>query len=175
MTFEKAKFGNGVAVGSGGNVNNLDGDPHNRYNQSLLGEQIGVNHSDNAVTEITATITGVQLQRDAVGNDAFLTRLGIPVGAIIKGVTVQVKQAFVLGGTTPTILIGTEGSEVTNGFPISAAQANAIGTYDLTASRTGTWNAPIAAALVVGVALGGTGPTITSAGRMDVLISYVKA
>jgi hypothetical protein len=175
MAFEKTKFGNGVAIGSGGNVNNLDGDPHARFGQSLLGEQLGVNHSDNAVTEITATITGVQLTRDVSTNDAFLTQLKIPVGAVITRVIVQVKTAFNLGGTTPTILIGTEGSEVTNGFPISEAQAEAVGTYDLTAVRTGTWNAPIATALTVGVALGGTTPTVTTAGKMDVIISYVKA
>jgi hypothetical protein len=175
MSFEKSKFGNGVAVGSGGNVNNQDGDPHNRYNQSLLGEQIGVNHSDNAITEITATITGVQLVRDVATNDAFLTQFKIPVGALITRVVVQVKTAFVLGGTTPTILIGTEGSEVTNGFPISQAQAQAVGTYDLTAARTGTWNAPIATALTVGIALGGTTPTVTAAGKMDVIVSYIKA
>lgn len=175
MSFEKSKFGNGVAIGSGGNVNNVDGDPHNRYNQSLTGEQLGVNHSDNAVTEITATITGAQLVRDVATNDAFLTQFKIPVGAVIARVVVQVKTAFVLGGTTPTILIGTEGSEVTNGFPISQAQAQAVGTYDLTAARTGTWNAPIAATLTVGIALGGTTPTVTSAGRMDVIISYIKA
>lgn len=175
MTFEKSKFGNGVAVGSGGNVNNQDGDPHNSFGTRLIGQQLGVDHSDTAVTEITATITGEQLVRDASTNDAFLTQLKIPVGAVITRVIVQTKVAFNLGGTTPTILIGTEGSEVTNGFPITEAQAETVGTYDLTAARTGTWNAPFAAVATVGVALGGTTPTVTTAGRMDVLIAYVKA
>lgn len=172
MTYEISKFGNGVAVGSGGNVN---GNVHNRYNGQKLGEQAGVNHSDNAVTEITATITGEQLVRDVDTGDAFLVPLVLPVGAVLGDVIVQVKEAFVLGGTTPTILIGTQGSEVTNGFVISEAQAEAVGTYNVTATKTGTWASPIATAATVGVALGGTTPTVTAAGRLDVYVKYTKA
>lgn len=170
MTYEISKFGNGVAVGSGGNVN---GTVHNRYNTQKLGEQIGVNHSDTAVTEITMTITGEQLVRDAATGDGFLLAPTIPVGAVITDVIVQVKEAFNLTGTTPTINIGTQGSETTNGFPISEAQAEAVGTY--TPTKAGTWAAPIATALLVGVALGGTSPVSTTAGRMDILIKYTKA
>lgn len=176
MTYEKSKFGNGVAVGSGGNVNNVDGDPHNRYNTQKLGEQLGVNHSDTAVTEITGTLTGEQLVRDVASGDGFLAGVvQLPVGAVLSDVIVQVKEVFVLGGTNPTILIGTQGSEVTNGFVISEAQAEAIGTYNVTASKVGTWAAPIATAAQLGVALGGTTPTVTSAGRLDYYIKYTKA
>lgn len=172
MTYEYTKFGNGVLVGSGGNVvSNV----HNRYNGQKLGEQIGVNHSDTAVTEITMTITGEQLLRDVATGDAFLLAPTLPVGAVLGDVIVQVKEAFVLTGTTPTILIGTQGSEVTNGFVISEAQAEAVGTYNVTGTKTGTWANPIAAAALVGVALGGTTPVVTAAGRMDVYIKYTKA
>lgn len=175
MAYELSKFGNGVDVGSGGNVTTSLGTPHNRFNTVNLGQQLGVFHSDNGVTEVTGTITGEQLVRDAATGDAFLNALSIPVGAVIAEIIVQVKQAFVLGGTTPTILIGTQGSEVTNGFVISQAQAQAIGTYVVTGTKAGTWNAPIAAAAVVGVALGGTTPTVTSAGILDFYVKYTKA
>lgn len=171
MTYEFSKFGNGVLVGSGGNVvENV----HNRYNGQKLGEQIGVNHSDTAVTEITLTVTGEQLVRDVATGDGFLKTVRIPVGAVITDIIVQTKEVFVLGGTTPTILIGTQGSEVTNGFAISEAQAEAVGTYT-GYTKAGTWNAPIATALDIGIALGGTTPTVTAAGRLDVYIKYTKA
>lgn len=172
MTYETAKFGNGVLVGSGGNVKQ---NVHTSYNTFPLGQQLGVNHSDTAETQITATITGEQLVRDVASNDAFLVPIVLPVGAVLGDVIVQVKEVFVLGGTTPTILIGTQGSEVTNGFVISEAQAEAVGTYNVTATKTGTWASPIATAATVGVALGGTTPTVTSAGRLDVIVKYTKA
>lgn len=172
MSYEISKFGNGVAVGSGGNVN---GTVHNRYNTQKIGGQVGVNHSDTASTEVTMTITAEQLQRDAATGDGFLLAPKLPVGAVITRTIVQVKEAFALTGTTPTILIGTEGSEATNGFSISKAQAEAVGTYT-GQTLNGTWAAPIAAVATVGVALGGTTPVVTGvAGKMDVLIHYVVA
>jgi hypothetical protein len=170
MTYETSKFGNGVAVGSGGNVN---GTVHARFGTQKLGEQVGVNHSKDAVTQITMTITGEQLVRDAATNDGFLLAPTLPVGAVITKAVAQVKEVFVLGGTTPTINIGTSGSEATNGVPISEAQAEAVGTYNLTPA--GTWANPIATAVTLGVALGGTSPTVTAAGRVDIIIEYIKA
>lgn len=172
MKFENTPFGNGVLVGSGGNVVTK---VHNNFAGRELGEQVGVNHSDTAETQITMTITGKQLTRDVATGDAFLVPIKLPVGAVLGDVIVQVKQAFALGGTNPTILIGTQGSEVTNGFVISEAQAEAIGTYNVTSTKTGTWASPIAAEATVGVALGGTTPTVTTVGRLDILVKYTKA
>jgi hypothetical protein len=170
MPYEFSKFGNGVASGSGGNVvENV----HNRFGQQFLHEQIGVNESTDGTTQVTLTLTGRQLQRDVATNDAFLRALKLPVGAVIVQAIAQVKEAFALGGTSPTINLGTEGSEVTNGITLTQAQAQAIGTYALT--RNGTWANPIATAADVGVALGGTSPTVTSVGRVDILIEYKKA
>lgn len=172
MTYEISKFGNGVAVGSGGNVN---GTVHNRFGTVQIGQQVGVNHSDNAVTELTFTLTAEQLARDAVTNDAFLVAPKLPVGAVITRVVVQTKTAFTLTGTSPVINVGTEGSEATNGFSITQAQAQAVGTYT-GYTLNGTWNSPIAAAAPVGVALGGTTPAVSgNVGALDVIISYIKA
>lgn len=170
MTYEISKFGNGVLTGSGGNVVET---VHTRFNTQKVGEQIGVNASRDGTTQVTMTITGDQLVRDVATGDGFIKALTLPVGAVISNVVVQVKEVFVVGGTTPTINIGTQGSETTNGFPISEAQAEAVGTYKPTLA--GTWANPLAAAVTVGVALGGTSPTITSAGKMDIIFEYIKA
>jgi hypothetical protein len=83
-----------------------------------------------------------------------------------------VKEAFVIGGTTPAIVIGTEGSEATNGFVISEAQGEATGTYDVSGTLTGTWAAPLAAATTVGIDMSGTSPTVTDAGLAEVVVKY---
>lgn len=170
MAYEIAKFGNGVASGSGGNVVE---DVHARYNTQFLGEQIGVNNSIDGTTQVTLTVTGRQLQRDVASGDGFIKALKLPVGAVIVQAIAQVKEVFVLGGTTPTISIGTQGSEATNGITLSEAQAEAVGTVKPTLN--GTWANPLAAETTVGIALGGTSPTVTSAGRVDILIEYKKA
>jgi len=170
MKVETSKFGNGVLVGSGGNVvQNV----HNTYADRKSGETIGVFKTEGGENQVSINITGEELLRG--GTDEFLVPIVLPLGAVITQVYVQVKEAFVLTGTTPTILIGTQGSEVTNGFVISEAQAEAIGTYDVTATKTGTWAAPVAAAITVGVALGGTTPVVTNVGKMDILFKYNKA
>lgn len=53
------------------------------------------------------------------------------------------------------------------------AQAEAVGTVKPTLN--GTWANPLAAETTVGIALGGTSPTVTEAGRVDILIEYKKA
>lgn len=172
MKIETTPFGNGVLVGSGGNVTT---NVHNTFAGREIGENTGVYSVDGSNYEVSMTVTGVQISRDVAGGDAFLVPVDLPVGAVLGDVIVQVKEVFALGGTTPTILIGTVTSEVTNGFVISEAQAEAVGTYNVTSTKTGTWAAPIAVAAEVGVALGGTTPTVTEAGEMDIVIKYTVA
>jgi len=106
---------------------------------------------------------------------AFNTRLTLPAGSTFVEASYEVTEAFVLGGTTPTINVGTDTSEATNyGVEFSEAQGEAIGTY-YNATGGGTWAAPLAAATAVGVALDGTTPTVTSAGKAKVVIRYIKA
>jgi hypothetical protein len=62
----------------------------------------------------------------------------------------------------PVIVIGTDGTEVTNGFVITEASAEAVGVYVIT-SFAGSWAAALAASTTVGIALSGDG-TVTSAG-----------
>jgi hypothetical protein len=105
---------------------------------------------------------------------SFDTRFTIPAGAKFLEAYAEVTEAFALGGTTPTINVGTNGSEGTNyGIELSEAQAEATGeVYNGTGA--GTWASPLAADTVIGVALDGTSPTVTSAGEAKVVIRYIK-
>lgn len=131
----------------------------------------GILRTAGAVDEVVIYIKGSDL---ADGN--FDTRATIPAGAKVLDVVAEVTEAFALGGTTPTINVGTNGTEGTNyGIELSKAQAEATGTYfTLGASAGGTWAAPLAAATAVGVDLDGTTPTATSVGAAKVVIRYIK-
>lgn len=118
--------------------------------------------------ELTLELSGYAIN----DNVAFLTGL-LPAGAKVEEVVVRTDSAFVMTGTTPTILIGTAGSEATNGFAITEAQAEAVGTYKIT-SFSGTWANGLAANTTVGIALGGTTPAVTDAGKMRVTVRYTK-
>lgn len=117
-------------------------------------------------------------QRELVvllSGDTYATVTGaLPAGAMITGnAMVEVEEAFVLGGTTPVINIGVQGSEGTNRLAqVSEAQAEAVGTYSVASAGTLAVNTPLAAAVVIKVALGGTSPTSTTAGKMKVVIPY---
>ena len=95
----------------------------------------------------------------------------LPAGALPRRIVVRVKEAYVLGGTTPVISVGTEGTESTNGGDLAEASAEAAGTYEIT-SFNGTWAAALAADTVLGVNLGGTTPTITAAGISEFVVEY---
>lgn len=167
--YETSKFGNGVLVGSGGNVvSNV----HNQFGSRDSGQTVGSFKTEGAEEHLSFNVTGEMLQRG--GTDEILVPLVIPGGFVFTSVYVRTLEAFVLGGTTPTILIGTQGSEVTNGFVISEAQAETPGTYDVTATKVGTWAAPINVGTTVGIALGGTLPTVTAAGKLEVIVKYTR-
>lgn len=97
----------------------------------------------------------------------------LPANCIVTAAYADVNEVVALGGTTPTILVGTNGSEVTNGLVISEAQAEAANVYDVTSTLTGTWAAGLTADTAVSVTLGGTSPTISAAGRIKIVVEYV--
>lgn len=109
------------------------------------------------------------------GGDNYTLVTGtLPAGAVVVGnAVVEVAEVFALGGTTPVINIGVSGSEGTNRLAqVSEAQAEAVGTYSIASAGTLAANTPLAAQVTIKVALGGTSPTITSAGRMKLVIPY---
>lgn len=144
---------------------------HNHYGARNLGGATGTIGTQGAENELTVIVTGEIL------NSSFLPEVVIPAGAVITKASAHVTEAFDLGGTTPTILVGTSGSEVTNGVVLDETSAEATGYYDLTSTLAGTWDAEaaLAANTTVGLALGGTSPTADeSAGRAVIVVNYVN-
>lgn len=108
-------------------------------------------------------------------NDGVMDSIEIlPANALIVAAYADVEEAVTMTGTTPTILVGTDGSEVTNGLVISEAQAEAASVYDVSGTLTGTWAAGLTSDTTLSVVLGGTTPTITNDGRIKVVIEYVQ-
>jgi hypothetical protein len=127
----------------------------------------GVLKTEGSIKELVVNFTGANYSQVA---------FTLPAGArIVAAPLVEIVEAFVLGGTTPTINIGVSGSHGTNYFAeISETQAEAIGTY-LSAAPAGTLATsavPLAAAASIVVALDGTSPTITAAGACKVVVQY---
>jgi hypothetical protein len=109
------------------------------------------------------------------GANYALVSAQLPAGAyIISKPIVEIEEAFNLGGTTPTLLIGTSGSVTTNYLcSVSEANAEAIGTY-VSGAPAGTLavETVLAANTNLVVGLGGTSPTATAVGKAKVIVKY---
>ena len=140
---------------------------NNRYGPLLTPDGVaGVFKTAGAENELVIEFSGTNVNDDVISG--FL-----PAGSKPIEVYVEVKSVFAVGGTTPTLEVGTDGSEATNGFSISEAQLEAVGTYVIT-SFNGTWAARLAADTTVSAALAGTSPTVTSAGEARIVIRYAR-
>ena len=115
----------------------------------------------------------VEFSGNDINDDDFQKAI-VPAGSLVVDAYVEISEVFALGGTTPTINVGTDGSEGINGVEISKAEAEALGTVDISASIAGTWATSLASDTTVSIALDGTTPTATDAGHAKVVIGYVK-
>lgn len=151
-------FGNGTDIGSGGNVNTALGAPHNYFGPRQSGGASGVLDVEGAIEQIVLNLAGDEIN-DVLGP---LVPQYLPKGSIIRDVWYQGEVAGTMTGTTPTLLVGTKGSEVTNGLVLSQTVVQGTATSRLTGTLTGTWavNTPLAARTQIGFALGGTTPTL---------------
>lgn len=171
--YELSKFGNGVDTGSGGNVNTALGTPHNFFGARKSGGAVGLEKVAGSIEQLVIFLEG------GLFNDNLepLVPTYLPAGSIIRDVYIDVETVFALTGTNPTILIGTDTTEVTNGFVISQAVAQSTNTARLTSTLTGTWavNTPIQARTKIGFAIGGTGgPTVDRLGKAKVTIEFIR-
>lgn len=168
MAYATSPFGNGVLVGSGGNVTS---NVHNHYGIRDSGKVNGVLNTAGAMKEMV-----IHLDAAMVTAEAFpLMAPVLPAGVRIEDVYLYTTEAFVLGGTTPVVEIGTEGSEATNGFTIAETNLENVGMYDMTSALSGTWSTAVGlvANTIVGIDLAGTSPTNGTAGRAVIVIRYV--
>lgn len=149
------------------------GTAYNHYGQRGTEDGVvggGNIHKDGVIQEAVVYATGY----DFDGGTSFDTQLTIPAGSKFIEAYAEVSEAFVLGGTTPTINIGTNSSEGTNyAIELSEAQAEATGNV-YNATGAGTWANVLTANTAVGIALDGTSPTVTDAGKLKVVIRYIK-
>jgi hypothetical protein len=105
-------------------------------------------------------------------NDGVISGF-LPAGARPLRAILEVKTAFVMGGSTPTFNVGTSGSAGTNGVEFSEANMESTGTITTT-TFGGTWGARLAADTTVVAILDGTTPTVTDAGEARLVIVYSK-
>lgn len=140
----------------------------NHFGQRDTGRAAGVIKTEGVKNQLVLDLDAAQ-----ISDGLFIENFILPKGANVQAAYFEVSEAFVLGGTTPTLLVGTDGGEVTNGLVVSEAQAEAVGSG--LASLAGTWadDSGFAADTTVGVALGGATPTITTAGRIKVIVEYI--
>lgn len=178
MPYFVSAFGNGTDVGSGGNVKQSLGSPHNFGGPRRSGGAQGVMQVDGMIEQVVFQLDGAEINDLGPTTSAVnpMVPFFLPPGAIIRDVWYDGETVFTLAGTTPTILVGTSTSEATNGFVITQAQAQSANTARLTASLTGTWavNTPLQAKTQVSIILGGTTPTIDRLGKARVTIEYIR-
>jgi hypothetical protein len=130
-------------------------------------DNVGAVVTDSNEKELVFVIDG---EKFVGGVYNFAVTEAIPVGAVPTSAFARVSEVFVLGGTTPTIQVGTSGSGAAAVFgSLAEASAEALGTYTLTVTGT-----PLTATTAgnLRVALGGTTPTVTAAGRVTITVTY---
>jgi hypothetical protein len=171
--YEASKFGDGNSSLSGGNVVVASGAPHNTFGSRDTGGSTGVLKVEGAIEQLRLHVTGDDI------NDLLepLVPTYLPAGAIIRDVFWDTLEVFVVTGTNPTLLVGTDTSEVTNGLVVSEAVMESTNTARLTSTLTGTWavNTPLQARTKIGFAIGGTGsPAIARSGVGLLTIEYIR-
>lgn len=164
--YENTKFGNGTGTNPGATVTNV----HNFFGPRVSGGTVGPEKVTGSIEQLVIHIEGGLLN----DNLEPLTPTYLPQGATIRDVYWDTEVVFTLTGTTPTILIGTDTTEVTNGLVISQAVAQSANTARLTGTLVGTWavNTPLQARTKIGYALGGTSPTVDRLGRGKLTIEF---
>lgn len=168
MAIYQTPFGNGVANGTGNG--NVVQNVHNQFGPRRAGGTVGVNKVEGIKEELIIDFVGEYFNTNPEGLVPFV----LPAGAVVKAVYLDVEKPFSLTGTTPTIKIGTKGSEATNGFTITKAQIEGTASVNLTDTLAGTWDNEVALAAntVVGFALAGTTPVIGNGGKARITILF---
>lgn len=130
-------------------------------------DNVGAVPGDSNEKELVFVIDG---EKFSGGVYNFAVTEALPVGASPVSASVRVSEVFALGGTTPTIQVGTSGTGAASVFgSLSEANAEALGTYNLSVTTT-----PLTSTTAgnLRVSLGGTSPTVTTAGRATVTVVY---
>lgn len=143
----------------------------NFYGARETGSAVGLEHGEDSLARLSINITPEFL------NGTFVPPVVIPKGALFRSAILRVDEAFNITGTSPTVIIGAQGSEATNGIVLTEAELEAIGTKAPASTGTGTWAQGSAtgttAAAKVGKTLGGTTPVVTAGvGKAILTLTY---
>ena len=172
--YETSKFGNGTSsLSAGGNVVVASGTPHNTFGPRDSGGGSGVLKVEGTIEQVRLEVTGDDIN-DLLGP---LVDTYLPAGGLIRDAYWNTVEVFVATGTSPTLLVGTDSTEVTNGLVVNETALETLGTTRVTSTLTGTWavNTPLAARTMIGFAVGGSGgPAIARSGRGILTIEYVR-
>lgn len=133
---------------------------NNQYGARNTGGSVGTEQIETSVGLYSIQLTGEMV------NSGFVPPIVVPKGAQVKRAMLRVDEAFSLGGTSPVINIGQKGSESTNGITLSKTELEAVGSKVPASTGNGTWSVSSAtgttAAAQIGIALGGTTPTVSA-------------
>ena len=146
---------------------------NNFFGARETGGAVGVETSDSSTHNLTVQLTGAML------NGTFIPPVSVPKGARFVRAVLRVDEAFVLGGTSPTVRIGAAGSVATNGIVLTEAEMEAVGTKVPASTGAGTWSQSSAtgttAAALVAFDMGGTTPTASAtAGKATLILTFVN-
>jgi len=138
------------------------------------GRAAGVVKTEGSKQQLTIELTGAQ-----VDDELYVENFVIPQYSIILACYLEVTEAFVLDGNADnTLEVGTATSEATNGFSITSAECESLGSTSLTGALSGTWDAEaaLAADTIVNVVVAGTTPSAdATVGKGRIVIEYMKA
>lgn len=151
---------------AGLNVNNF-------YGVRNTGGAVGVEFSQDSVSRLVIDFTGQSLA------DGYVPPVVLPVGALVQSYRLDVQEAFVVTGTTPTLRFGAQGSVAANGVVLTEAELENVGMKTPASAGAGQWATNsatgITAAARVAFDLGGTTPAIAAtSGRAQLIIEYVR-
>lgn len=146
---------------------------NNFYGARDTGGSVGVETTNDSTHRLSINFTGSSL------NGSFLPPVVVPKGALFRKATLVVEEAFVVGGTSPTVSFGAAGSVATNGIVLSEAELEAVGTKTPASTGAGTWaqnsSTGTTAAAKVDKVFGGTAPTVDSTvGKATLILEFTK-
>lgn len=143
---------------------------YQNYGARSTGQTAGIEDQDGSLIRVSVTLTGSML------NDGFIPPVVLPKGALFKRADLRVDEAFVLGGTSPTVRIGANGSVATNGIVLTEAELENVGSKVPASTGAGTWasnsSTGTTAAAKLAFDMGGTSPTSTTAGKATLVLEF---
>jgi hypothetical protein len=146
---------------------------YNHYGVRTTGGAVGQERLTNTTYIVRIDLTGQSIA-DAVAG--FMPPVYIPKYANFVSAMLQVDEAFVVTGTTPTLLVGAAGSVATDGFIITEAELEAVGLKALANDGEGTWDVAhasgTAAAAKIAMELEGDAAVAATSGKGTLILEY---